>query len=84
MNLMNIITGYIRFYDNNIKIYAINIMINVFSQINSINFANEPLIIWSISILSNLIKEESILKNKIRAVNILGINKILIIINTFN
>lgn len=67
---MNVITSYIRFFDNDIRIYAINLMINVLSQVSS-NLINEPMVIWSISILVTLIKEETEMKNKIRAVDIL-------------
>lgn len=55
--LMNVIGNYIRFYENEVKILAINLMINIFDK-NNIKFENESLIIWSISILLNIIKEE--------------------------
>jgi hypothetical protein len=58
LDILTFIPSYIRSYDDNIKILSINIMINVLSNSCS-NYYNQPLVIWSISILLNLIKEEN-------------------------
>ncbi len=72
MNIMQMIPAYIRFYEDNIKISAISLMVCVLSK-SYVNFENEPMIVWSISILLNLIKQENIITNKIRPINILCI-----------
>ena len=58
LKIMEKITSYIRFYDNDIKILSINLMVNVLSNAN-LDFTNEPMVIWSISILLNLVKDEA-------------------------
>jgi hypothetical protein len=99
LNLIDLLPNYIRFYDNNIKILSLNLLVNVLSQAspgsmgltNNITNGNnnhngngqhqittttsnhEALIMWSISILLNLVKEENATNKKIRALNILSI-----------
>lgn len=67
------IPNYIRFQENHIKIYAVNLLVNVMSNLN-LNFPENPIIIWSFSILLDIIKESTTSKeNKIRTVKTLSI-----------
>jgi hypothetical protein len=71
LNIMSVLPSYIRFYDNNTKILAINLMVNVLNHV-LISFEHEYMIIWSIGILLGLIKEENNnISNKIKCTNIL-------------
>ena len=71
MNIMQIIPSYIRFYEDNIKISAISLMVSVLSK-SYVSFENEPMIGWSVSILLNLIKQDNNIANKIRSINVLS------------
>lgn len=72
MNFMELITSYIRFYENNIKILSTNLMVNVLSHISAEKL-NESMVMWSVSILLNLLKEESAINCKIKIVRILSL-----------
>lgn len=70
--LIDNITSYIRFYDQDIKILAINLLVNIQSQINGVVFHSESIIIYSLSILLSLIRESDE-KTKIRITNTITI-----------
>lgn len=68
-NVMKILISYIRYHDNHSKIFAINLMVNIYSLLN-LNFDNESMFSWSITILFNILKEEKATKMKLKIVNI--------------
>ena len=79
MKITEKIHSYIRFYDDEVKVLAINLMVNVLAKNSENNssvslstvFLNEPMVIWSISILLNIIKEDlGKIKLKIRCMDI--------------
>ncbi len=69
---MLLIKIYIRNYEQRIKIFSINLMMNVLVY-SGVNYENESLVKWSISILLNLTKElKDDFKLKTRTVNVLS------------
>ncbi len=73
LGLLEIIPYYIRYQESHIKIYSINLLVNVMSNLK-LNFSENPTIIWSFSILLDILKDESTSKDKkIRTVNTLSI-----------
>ena len=73
LGILELIPNYIRYQEIHIKIYSINLLVNVMSNLK-LNFSENPIIIWSFSILLDIIKENSTTKEKkIRTVNTLSI-----------
>lgn len=73
--IFEITHSYIRHFDTKTKIYSISLMIAVLNQLN-INLLNEPYIIYSITTLISILKEDKNLPNKIKCVKELSlINK---------
>ncbi len=68
--ISEIIPSYIRHLDSNTKIHSISLMITILSQLN-ISLSQEPLMIYSVSILINILKEEKNVSNKIKSIRTL-------------
>jgi len=83
-NVMKILIKYIRYYDNHSKIFAINLLVNIYSLLN-LNFDTESMFSWSITILFNILKDESATKIKLKIINIITsiIKKSVNLQNTF-
>ena len=70
--ISEIIPSYIRNLDSNTKIHSISLMITILCQLN-ISLSLEPLMIYSVSILINIIREEKNISNKIKSIKTLTV-----------
>jgi len=76
-NTFDILSKFIRYYDNEIKILALSILVNILfkcdiqSQRTNENFNYIP-IIWGLSILTNLIQELKLTNSKINSLKIIS------------
>lgn len=80
-NTFDILSKFIRYYDNENKILALSVLVNILfkcdinNQRTNDNYNYIP-IIWGLSILTNLIQELKVTKSKINSLKIIS-NKII-------
>ncbi len=72
----DILTNFIRYNDNEIKILGLSVLINILFKCDSNNLKNENMdflsIKWGIAILNNLICDLKLIKSKINSLKILS------------
>lgn len=75
----DILTKFIRYYDNDIKTLALSVLVNILFRCEnqSLKYENHQYIpiIWGLSILTNLIYQVKNLKSKIKILKILSKDK---------